>query len=162
MALAPDKLKAFFIYHLNLIYCAKSHLVERLPEIVEQAGFADLRFAVQETLDDVEKQVERIEEIFALLETEYSMIECNDMINYVEQTFKPINQYGDDEALRDMSILFYLQNIESLEMSSFQILLLVAAGLKNKQVVQLLKENFDEAKADRALLLTITAKYLSA
>jgi ferritin-like metal-binding protein YciE len=159
--LAPDKLKVFFLHHLNLIYCAKSHLVERLPEVVEQAGFAELRFAIQETMDDIERQIERMEEIFTLLDTSYSMDGCSDMINYVEQAFKPIHLHGADEELRDMAILYYLQNMESLEMSSFQILLLIAAKLKNKQVLQLLKENFDEAKDDRALLLTIVAKYLS-
>jgi len=161
MGLTQDKLQAFFIHHLNLVYCAKSHLVERLPEVIEQAGFADLRFAIQETMDDVEKQIKRMEEVFALLDTAYSLEECSDMINYVEQAFKPIHKHGADEELRDMAILYYLQNMESLEMSSFQILLLVAARLKNKQILQLLKENFDEAKADRALLLTIVAKYLS-
>jgi ferritin-like metal-binding protein YciE len=162
MALAPDKLKAFFIHHLNLVYCAKCHLVERLPEIMEQVNFTDLRFAIEETMEDVENQIVRMEQVFTLFETSYCMDGCNDMINYIEQAFKQIHLHSTDEALRDMAILYYLQNMESLEMSSFQVLLLIAAGLKNKHVLQLIKENFDEAKEDRALFLTITAKYLSA
>jgi len=63
--------------------------------------------------------------------------------------------------LRDLSILFYMQNIESVEMASFQVLKMVAVKLKNKQLTQLLTENFDEAKEDRALLLLITKKYLT-
>jgi len=54
-ALSEDKLKNFFISHLNRIYCAKSHLVERLPEMKLQAHFNDLKHAIEETLEDVEK-----------------------------------------------------------------------------------------------------------
>jgi len=59
-----------------------------------------------------------------------------------------------------MSILFYMQNIESVEMASFQVLQIAAVKLRNKLVGQLLKENFDEAKADRTLLLLVTTKYV--
>jgi ferritin-like metal-binding protein YciE len=63
--------------------------------------------------------------------------------------------------LRDMSILFYLQNIESMEMASFQVLRIAAVKLKNKQIKQLLTENVDEAKESRTLLLLISAKYIT-
>jgi hypothetical protein len=58
--------------------------------------------------------------------------------------------------LRDMSILFYLQNIESME-----VLRIAAVKLKNKQIKQLLTENVDEAKESRTLLLLISAKYIT-
>jgi len=46
-------------------------------------------------------------------------------------------------------------------MASFQVLQMAAVKLKNKQIKQLLKENYDEAKADRTLLLLIAAKYIT-
>ena len=39
---------------------------------------------------------------------------------------------------------------------------MTAVKLKKKQIKQLIKENYDEAKADRMLLLLITAKYVIA
>lgn len=66
-----------------------------------------------------------------------------------------------NQRVRDMSIIFYLQNIESVEMASFQVLQMAAVKLKNRQIRQLLKENYDEAKADRTLLLLIAAKYIT-
>ena len=39
----PDKLRIFFTIHLNRIYCAKTHLVSRLPEIERNAHFNDLQ-----------------------------------------------------------------------------------------------------------------------
>jgi ferritin-like metal-binding protein YciE len=60
-----------------------------------------------------------------------------------------------------MAILFYLQNVESIEIASFQVLQMMAVKMKNAEILQLLKENLDEAKDDRMLLLLITAKYVT-
>jgi len=128
--------------------------------MAENAHFTDLRFAIEETLEDVSRQIARMEEIFAILDSDYTFEDCNDLINYAEVAFKAVYTQNDDEQLRDMSILYYLQNMEGLEMSSFQVLMLIASRLRNKALTQLLKETYDEAKADRALLLLITTKYL--
>jgi ferritin-like metal-binding protein YciE len=87
---------------------------------------------------------------------------CKGMLGLVDEAFDSVIEYKNDAALRDLSLLYYMQNIESIEMASFQILQIAAVKLKNKQVIQLLRENYDEAKADRTLMLLITAKYMSA
>jgi len=46
-------------------------------------------------------------------------------------------------------------------MASFQILEMAAVKINNKQIVQLLQENYKEAKADRTLFLLISTKYIS-
>ncbi|WP_374950978.1 hypothetical protein [Mucilaginibacter sp.] len=51
-------------------------------------------------------------------------------------------------------------SIESLELTSFKILQVIAGKFPDKQIKQLLKENFDEATGDRALLLLIFARYI--
>jgi ferritin-like metal-binding protein YciE len=62
--------------------------------------------------------------------------------------------------LQDLSIIFYLHNIENVEMVSFQILQMAATKLKDRQISNLLQENYDQAKADRVLLLLISSKYM--
>lgn len=159
--LGPDNLRVFFLDHLNHIYCAKSHLVERLPEIEDEAYFKDLKHAISETREDVEKQIVRMDAIYSLMNSKASFGSCGGLIGMVEDAFSAIQIQGKSSILRDLSILFYMQNIESVEMSAFQILQVAAVKLKNNQVMQLLKENFDEAKGDRALLLLIAAKYIT-
>jgi len=61
--LAPEKLKKFFIRHLNRIYCAKLHLVHRLPEIADLAHFNDLQQAIAETIEEVKMQIARMRDI---------------------------------------------------------------------------------------------------
>jgi ferritin-like metal-binding protein YciE len=159
--LGPDRLQKFFINNLDRIYCAKKHMVDRFPEIAEQAYFSDLSHAITETVDDVKKQIVRMDEIYKRLGAENSITGCTGLAAMIEEAFVAINGHKDDTALRDMAILFYMQNMESIEVASFQVLQMMAVKLKDPEIQQLLKENFDEAKEDRVLLLMITAKYIT-
>jgi ferritin-like metal-binding protein YciE len=154
------KLIAFFINHLNRIYCAKSHLQKNLPEMREHAHFGDLINAITETLVDVEKQISRMDNIYTILGIKPGFEDCLGVIGLIEDTFSAISQEAEDPEMSDLSILFYLQNIEAIEMASFKMLNLAAPKLEQKGIKQLLKENFDEAQQDLVLLQQITSKYL--
>jgi ferritin-like metal-binding protein YciE len=159
--LGDKRLRKFFKDNLDRIYCAKKHMVERFPEIAGQAHFRDLNLAIMETIEDVKKQIARMDEIYVRLDLENDLAGCSGLAGMIEEAFTAIAEQKDDTALRDMSILFYLQNMESIEVASFQVLQMMAVKLKDEEVLQLLKENIDEAKDDRMLLLMITAKYVA-
>jgi len=156
-----EKLKIFFVNHLNRIYAAKAHLVGKLPELEDEVNFGDLQLAIRETVEDVEKQMARMEVIYELLDAPIGKGSIHGLTGLVDDAFEAIREQSGEAELRDMSIIFYLQNIESVEMASFQVLQMAAVKLKNKQIKQLLQENYDEAKADRTLLLLIAAKYIT-
>ena len=159
--LGPDKLKKFFIAHLNRIYCAKLHRVTRLPEIGGMAHFGDLKTAIVQTTEEVQKQINRMHKIYELFNIEIAIESHRGLTGLVEDAFIAVKQQASDPELRDMSILFYMQNIESVEMASFQVLQIAAVKLKNEQISSLLKENFEAARADRSLLLMVSAKYIA-
>lgn len=158
--ISSEKLLSYFIDHLNLIYCAKLHIIEKLPVLAEYATFADLRNAILETASDIQKQILRMDEIYILIDASYSKKRCAGTLGLIEDVFSAISEKNDDTLLRDLSILFYMQHMESIEIASFKVLQMTAAALQNNQISQLLLENFDEAKDDRKLLLLINAKYL--
>jgi len=160
--LGTKKLRTYFVNNLDKIYAAKTHLVKHLPTIADESHFSDLRFAILETLEDVEKQLARMDIIYAMLDAERSKGNCSGLAGLVDDAFQDIRLHSREPELRDLSIAFYMQNIESIEMASFQVLEMAAVKLKNKQIKQLIRENYDEAKADRTLLLLITAKYITA
>jgi ferritin-like metal-binding protein YciE len=159
-SLDHERLRNYFIDHLNRICCAKTHLVNRLPEAAVAAHFADVRHAMDETKEDVQKQIERMNGIFELMGAEQSDVACHGMVALLDEALIAIHDQDGDDVLRDMAILFYMQNIESIEQASFQVLQMAAVKLHDKRISQLLKENYEEAKEDRALLLLITSKYL--
>ncbi|WP_302865245.1 DUF892 family protein [Mucilaginibacter sp. L3T2-6] len=159
--LGSKRLLDFFISNLDKIYCAKKHMVDRFPEIAGEAHFKDLNYAIMETVDDVKKQIERMNRIYEQLGAENKATGCQGLAGMIEEAFTAIGEQRDDAALRDMAILFYLQNMESIEVASFQVLQILAKKIKNAEITQLLKENLDESKDDRKLLLEITARYTS-
>lgn len=159
--LASEKLSSFFIFHLNRIYAAKAHLVKRLPELQHLAGLRDLAHAITETAEDVERQIARMALIYELLDQPVSPASLSSMEGLMKDTFAAIKEQQHDPQLCDLSILFYLQNIENVELSSFKMLQMAAVKLPNAQIRQLLRENYDEAKADRTLFLLISAKYIA-
>jgi ferritin-like metal-binding protein YciE len=158
-AIKAEKLKAFFITHLKRVYCAKAHLQERMPEMKSYAHFTDLAHAISETLVDVEKQMGHLKEIFAFLEIEVGTENCEGIIDLIEDAFTAIYEEREDPEMRDLSILFYLHEIESIEMAAFKMLNMAAPFLEKKEIRQLLQENYDEAQEDLFLLRQITANY---
>ncbi|WP_443946983.1 DUF892 family protein [Pedobacter sp. AW1-32] len=158
--LGSAKLKQFFVKHLDRIYAAKLHLVDKLPLIAQKAQFSDLKAAIADTVSDVEKQIARMQLIYTLLDAQLSYGSINGLTGLVDDLFEAVLEQDGEVELQDLSIIFYLQNIESIEMSSFQILQMAAVRLNNSHVSKLLQENYTEAKSDRTLLLLISSKYM--
>lgn len=160
MNLEPADLKVFFISHLNRLYCAKSQLKEKLPIIGRNSNHPELREAINETIEVVEVQLERIKEIYIRLDAFYTPESCVGLLGFLDEAFQSIGPPLDSPALRDLSILFYMQNIESIEIASFQVMMRVADKLQEWDVGRLLKECHDEARQDKALLNAIADHYL--
>lgn len=159
--LHPEDLHDFFVDHLNKIYTAKSHLASSLITLEEEAQFADLKRGIRETIDDVRKQQVRMEQIYSHLNTGVSEQSSQGMLGLIKDSFQEIKQRGDQPVLRDLTMLFYLHNIESIEMASFQLLQMIAVKMKDDEIKRLVRENYEDARASRTLLLLITTKYLA-
>lgn len=151
----------FFIHHLNRVYSAKTHLLNKLPEILFQVQFADLEGAIHETIEIVQNQRKRMEMIYQIMDSPITKGSVSGLEGLINDSFEDIKSHQGNPELRDMSIMFYMTNIEAMEMASFQILQLLSVKLGNDKIKSLIKENFDEAQADKALLLLITTKYLT-
>src|ERR1700761_7565053 len=158
--LSQGELRHFFISHLHRIYCAKSQLIEKLPEIGKRSHYVDLQQAINETVEIVQHQIARMKEIYRKIDAFYQPESCIGLVGMLDEAFQSIGDPQDSAALRDLSILFYMQNIESIEMASFKTMIYVAGKLEQPDIAQLLLECYDEAREDKALLKEITANYL--
>lgn len=158
--LSQQELRQFFISHLNRIYCAKSQLVDKLPLLGQQSHFLDLQQAIGETVDIVLIQISRMKDIYIAMDAFYKPESCVGLAGILDEAFQSIGAPGQSPALRDLSILFYMQNIESIEMASFKMMILVAHKLEEPVIAQLLLECFDEAREDKVLLKQITTSYI--
>ncbi|MBB6107698.1 Ferritin-like metal-binding protein YciE [Mucilaginibacter lappiensis] len=158
--LDPKELRHFFISHLNRIYCTKSQLVERLPELGKSSHFTDLRQAIDETVEVVQNQIFRMKQIYIMLNSRYQPESCIGLVGILDEAFQSIGIPDEGGEIRDLSILFYMHNIESIETASFKVMMLVAGKLAEPDIKQLLLECYDEAKEDKILFREITENYL--
>jgi ferritin-like metal-binding protein YciE len=158
--LSEAELKVFFISHLNRIDCAKNQLVDKLPLLIKRAHFLDLRQGIEETIEAVQLQIGRMKQMYILLNAFYQPESCVGLIGILDEAFQSIGKPGDNPALRDLSVLFYMQNIENIETASFKSLLRVSERLRQPDIVQLLRECYDEAQEDKILFGQITENYL--
>jgi len=102
-----------------------------------------------------------MKEIYILLDAWYQPESCIGLIGILDEAFQSIGNPSESHSLRDLSILFYMQNIESIESASFKVMIHVADKLAQPEVVQLLLECYDEAREDKILLKQITENYLN-
>jgi len=160
ISLNREDLTSFFIHYLNKVYSAKTHLLNRLPEILYQVQFADLEEAIYSTINIVEGQRERLRAVYEIMGAEIKEGSVSGLIGLIDDSFNEVVLHQDNHELRDMSILFYMTNIEATEMASFQVLQMLAVKIGNDEIKRLIKENYDDAQSDKTLLLFITAKYL--
>src|ERR1700712_5226182 len=116
-ALERKDLEQFFVSHLNRIYCEKSQLVDKLPELAKRSSFLDLRQAIEETVESVRLQIIRIRKVYIALDEIYHSESCIGLIGVLDEAFQSIGLPGESPSLCDFSILFYMQNIESIEMA---------------------------------------------
>jgi len=158
-SLNTDEFRTFFLSHLNRIYCAKSELVDKLPLLGKNSYFLDLKQAIDETIETVNLQIARMREIYRALDATYHPESCVGVIGILDEAFQSIGSPKDSPALRDLSILFYMQNIESIETASFDMLTRVAGRFEQDGIAQLLLECYDDAREEKVLFRQISNNY---
>ena len=155
-----DKLlKKTFLEHLNYIYFGKQHLVDFFNEIEEIAKLNVLKQAIQELIDDTNSQLKSLDEIFdAISETPAKTSTLSLKATTLEAYLNAIRG-GRSPLEKDVLILFYLQQIEGIEITYFKVLknLAKAIGYSNS----FLDQPFDLAVENRILFEAIYKEYIS-
>ncbi|MEB0262261.1 MULTISPECIES: DUF892 family protein [unclassified Mucilaginibacter] len=147
-------LKQIFLHHLTRIYNGKRFLQQRTDDLVKLASFKALKLAVGEFGGDVDKQVERMEEIYKLIGETPSPEVCNPIRSIVKDEFC-LDDGQNIPLLNDLDLMLYFQILEHI--TAYRMLIMIAKLLKYDEVKQLLTENFDES-ADNEKLFTLIAK----
>lgn len=157
----PKVLKEHFVHHLNRIYHGKRYLQKHLPGLLKLSSFKKLQQGIEEVWDDVNKQVDRIQEIYRLIDAHPEEENCVPIITVFKDAFEPQDYHTDNCLLHDVDIILYLQLLEHINITSYRMLKILAQSLDYKQVEQLLIESFDESSDDDKLFVMIADEYIS-
>ena len=150
-------LRHVFVCQLSLLYAAKSHLIDSLPALIEQAAFATLKQALNEDMDDSMKQMICLREVLRLLNESPMTENCLGMNTIVKEAYNSVLYLNGKNYESDMSIIFYMGVIEHMQVGAARMLNLIAKNKDYAPYAQLIKETLDMS-ADNAGLFNVIAK----
>jgi ferritin-like metal-binding protein YciE len=135
-----------FLHNLKDIYNAEKQLVKALPKMAKGATSENLRTAILDHLQETHGQVERLEQVFQLLEVGARGIKCAAMEGLVEEGAEVLEDDFED-AVRDAAIIAAANKVEHYEIATYGTLISFARLLGHGDIEELLQATLDEEKA---------------
>ena len=162
--MAKDKdLNDLFLDTLKDIYFAEKQILKALPKMAKAATSDKLTAAFEKHHDETEGQIERLEQIFELLEKPARGKTCDAIMGILDEGKEIMDEYKGTSAL-DAGLLAAAQAVEHYEISRYGTLKTWASELGMKDAVKLLDETLKQEKTtDESLSkLAVSAVNLAA
>jgi len=150
----PELLK-LFVDQIKDIYWAEKHLLKALPKMQKAATTAELQDAIETHTEQTKGHVDRLEDIFALLDQKPQAKKCDGMEGLVEEGESIIEETDEGTATRDVGIILSAQKVEHYEISSYGGLATLARTLGRDDIAEILGETLAEEKETDELLTKI-------
>jgi len=151
MAKEPKQLDELFHDTLKDIYYAEKKILSALPKMAKAAQNDDLRAAFEKHKTETEGQIDRLEQVFQLIEEKPQGKKCAAIEGILEEGQEIIKEYNGSPAL-DAGLVSAAQAVEHYEIARYGTLRTWAEELGLNQAVKLLQQTLDQEEAtDRAL-----------
>ena len=139
-------LNDLFLETLRDLYYVEKKLVKTLPKLAEKAASADLRQAFEEHLEETETHVQRLEQIFELLDQRATAKTCEALEGLIRETDEVTGEIEDEQTM-DAALISSAQTVEHYEIARYGTLACWAAEIGNTEVAELLEQTLEEEKA---------------
>jgi ferritin-like metal-binding protein YciE len=151
MAKEPKKLDELFHDTLKDIYFAEKKILSTLPKMAKAAQSEELKAAFEKHRHETEGQVDRLEQVFAMIEQKPQGKTCAAIVGITDEGAEIIEEYRGSPAL-DAGLLAAAQAVEHYEISRYGTLKAWAEELGLDDAAELLQETLEEEEAtDEAL-----------
>lgn len=150
--MAKEKdLNDLFLDTLKDIYFAEKKILSALPKMAKAAQSPKLKAAFEKHLAETDGQVDRLEQVFALLDETPRGKTCDAIIGIIDEGKEVMSEYKGMPAI-DAGLLAAAQAVEHYEISRYGTLRTWAAELGLKDAVKLLDATLKEEKNTDATL----------
>jgi ferritin-like metal-binding protein YciE len=146
MAKEQKKLDELFHDTLKDIYFAEKKILATLPKMAKAAQSEELRAAFEKHHGETEGQVERLEQVFAVIDKKPQGKTCAAIVGITDEGAEIMQEYKGSPAL-DAGLLAAAQAVEHYEISRYGTLIAWAEELGLDDAVPLLQETLDEEEA---------------
>jgi ferritin-like metal-binding protein YciE len=135
-----------FIDQLKDTYSAEKQAVRVYPRFAKAATSPELKDALQTHLEETTKQVERLDQVFEVLEKRSTGKTCEGMKALIEEALQHIEEV-EDEVVLDSALIAAAQKMEYYEIASYGTLVAFAQIIGQEDIEELLSETLEEEKA---------------
>jgi ferritin-like metal-binding protein YciE len=135
-----------FIDELRDSYDGEKQLTKALAKLAKAATSPQLREAFGAHLEETQGQIERLEQVFELLEEKARGKHCDGIAGIVEEG-KSIMEEDFDETTMDACLIAAGQRAEHYEIAAYGTLVAWAQAMGHTEAAKLLQQTLDEEKA---------------
>jgi ferritin-like metal-binding protein YciE len=150
-------LEALFLHDLKDIYDAEKQILKALPKMAKAVESDELRTAIEEHHTVTEKQVERLEEVFALLDKPARGKKCAAMEGLLKEGSDLLKEKAEAGVL-DAGVIGAAQKVEHYEIAAYGTLATYADILGYQDAKELLGQSLDEEKQTDETLTEIASQ----
>ena len=152
-------LKKTFLEHLNYIYYGKKHLLSFFKEVKGIATLTVLKQAIQEAIDDAESQMKQMDAIYTSIAESPSKTTTLSLKALTLEAYLTAIKAGKTALEKDVFILFYMQQVEGVEITYYKVLKNLAKAIGYNH--SYLDHTFDIAVENKILFETIYEEYIN-
>ena len=140
-----DSLENLFVHELKDLLSAEKQLVKALPKMAKGAASESLRSAIEEHLGQTKHHVERLEQVFSLLNKTPRGEHCKAMEGLIEEGGDVLKEEG-EPSVKDAALIGAAQRVEHYEIAAYGTARTLAELLGHDDAVGLLQQTLDEER----------------
>lgn len=145
------------LHGLRDIYYAEQQITKALPKMIEQATNRDLSQGLTSHLEETQKQIERLDQVFKKLGQKPSGVNCPAIDGLIKEANETAGEIADKTVL-DAAIVANGQAVEHYEIARYGTLIAWAEELGHDDIVRFLTTNLNEEKAANTKLNTVALR----
>jgi ferritin-like metal-binding protein YciE len=145
-------LKELFVDELKDIYWAEKHLTKALPKMKKAATSEELANAFEDHLNVTQTQIERLEEVFEMLDMTPRAKKCEAMEGLVKEAQRVMEELPKGSSVIDAGLIISAQKVEHYEIAAYGSLCQLAKTMGENDVADLLGQTLEEEKQTDQLL----------
>jgi ferritin-like metal-binding protein YciE len=146
MAAKLMTLEDLFVDQLRDVLYAEKHITKALPKMAKNASSTELATALTNHLQETEGQIDRLKQVFELLDLSARAKKCEAILGLIEEGQSLMEEEA-EPAVLDAGIIAAGQKVEHYEIAAYGCLITWAEQLGHTEAAQLLLKTLDEEKA---------------
>jgi ferritin-like metal-binding protein YciE len=150
-----DGLLKLFTDSVKDIYWAENQLVKALPKMAKSASSRDLADAILNHLEQTKTHVERLEQVFNLLDKKPQAKKCDAMEGLTKEGEGVIEDTDQGTPARDLGIIMASQKVEHYEIAAYTGMIKLAGKLGLSEIAGILSETLAEEQDSDTILSKI-------